>query len=67
MCRADQNRRVANRKQAAGLPDDPDGLMQLPKGHLQGLLGNRLAQLKRRSALLEADGLSAEARPATFY
>ncbi|KAK9836801.1 hypothetical protein WJX74_008415 [Apatococcus lobatus] len=58
--RAGQTRRAANRKPAAMLPDDPDGLMQLPKGHLQGLLGSRLAQLKRRTSLLAADGLSAE-------
>ena len=59
--RTGQTRKAANRKQhAAVLLDDPDGLMQLPKGHLQGLLGNRLAQLKRRFTLLAADGVSSE-------
>lgn len=59
VCRVGHTRKAANRKQpAAVVLDDPDGLMQLPKGHLQGLLGNRLAQLKRRFTLLAADGVS---------
>ncbi|KAK9863276.1 hypothetical protein WJX84_003792 [Apatococcus fuscideae] len=55
----DLGRKAAARKQGA-LTDDPDDLMQLPKGHLQGLLGNRLAQLKRRFSVLSTDGVSAE-------